>query len=133
MIMVSGGFDPLHIGHVYMLNACAELGDVVVALNSDEWLKRKKGYVFMPWIQRAGILYAIKGVIDVVQFNDDDDTCLEAIKQMRPTVFANGGDRVPDNTPEVDYCLKHGIALLFNAGGKKVASSSDLVRSAAVG
>ena len=127
-IMVSGGFDPPHIGHIRMFQDAAEWGDVVVAINSDDWLMRKKGYVFMPWSERAEIIRELTSVEQVVSFNDNDDTANEAIKIHRPDAFANGGDRKKKNTPEMDLCDKLGIQMLWGIGGKdKPQSSSWLV------
>jgi cytidyltransferase-like protein len=129
--MCSGGFDPLHAGHVEYLRRAADLGDVVVALNSDAWLMRKKGYVFMPWEQRAAVLRALRHVEEVVAVNDADGTVCEAVARLRPDVFANGGDRTgADNTPEAELCRRMGIRLAWGLGAK-IASSSDLVRQAA--
>jgi D-beta-D-heptose 7-phosphate kinase/D-beta-D-heptose 1-phosphate adenosyltransferase len=127
VIAVSGGFDPVHIGHVRMIIGAAQHGDVVVIANSDEWLKRKKGYVFMPWEDRAEILESIKGVINVVAVNDSDDTVCEALSRIKPDAFANGGDRKKGNTPEMDICDSLGIELLWNIGGEKIRSSSEMV------
>jgi cytidyltransferase-like protein len=126
-IMVSGGFDPIHIGHVRMIQEAAKHGPVVVAVNSDDWLMRKKGYVFMPWTERAEIVESIKGVKYAVAVNDSDDTVCDAIKEEHPHAFANGGDRKGDNTPEVALCNEMGIELIWNIGGGKIQSSSDLV------
>ena len=127
-IMVSGGFDPPHIGHIRMFQDAADWGEVIVALNSDDWLMRKKGYVFMPWTERAEIIRELTSVEQVVSFNDNDDTANEAIKIHRPDAFANGGDRKKKNTPEMDLCDKLGIQMLWGIGGKdKPQSSSWLV------
>ena len=126
-IMVSGGFDPIHVGHVRMILDAASYGDVIVVANSDDWLKRKKGYIFMPWEERAEILSSIRGVISVVPVDDSDNSVCEAIDRVRPDYFANGGDRKLGNTPEVDLCSKLGINLIWNVGGDKIQSSSDLV------
>jgi cytidyltransferase-like protein len=127
-IMVSGGFDPPHIGHIRMFQDAAKWGDVVVAINSDDWLMRKKGYVFMPWTERAEIIRELTSVDQVVSFNDNDDTANQAIKVHRPDAFANGGDRKKKNTPEMDLCDKLGIQMLWGIGGKdKPQSSSWLV------
>ena len=127
-IMVSGGFDPPHVGHIRMFQDAADWGDVVVAINSDEWLMRKKGYVFMPWEERAEIIRELQSVDQVVSFNDNDDTASQAIKVHRPDAFANGGDRKKKNTPEMDLCDKLGIQMLWGIGGKdKPQSSSWLV------
>ena len=126
-IMVSGGFDPIHVGHVRMILDAAEFADVIVVANSDSWLSRKKGYVFMPWEERAEILASIRGVISVESVDDSDNTVCEAITRLKPDYFANGGDRKIGNTPEVDLCEKLGISLVWNVGGSKIQSSSDLV------
>lgn len=126
-IMVSGGFDPIHIGHVRMILEASEHGDVVVVANSDDWLMRKKGYVFMSWEERAEIIRSIKGVIRVERVDDSDNSVCEAIERCRPDAFANGGDRKGNNTPEVALCESLGIDLVWNVGGGKIQSSSDLV------
>ena len=126
-VVVSGGFDPVHIGHVRMILAAAEYGDVIVVANSDSWLYRKKGFVFMPWDQRKEILEALKGVVRVEWVDDRDETVCEALRRLKPTYFANGGDRKDDNVPEVAVCEELGIEMVWNVGGGKVESSSDLV------
>ena len=126
-IAVSGGFDPVHIGHVRMIQDAAKHGDVWVFINSDAWLMRKKGYVFMPWEERAEIMAAFKGVTMVSHVNDDDGTVCAALERLKPDAFANGGDRKNNNTPEMDVCERLGITLLWNIGGGKIQSSSDLV------
>ena len=128
VIAVSGGFDPLHIGHVRMILDASRYGDVMVILNSDDWLKRKKGYVFMPWEERAEIVGNIKGVKFVTQVDDSDNTVCEALERHKPQVFANGGDRKKNNTPEMDLCEKIGIQMMWAVGGNdKPQSSSWLV------
>ena len=128
-VAVSGGFDPVHVGHVRMILEAAEVGDVIVIANSDEWLMRKKGYVFMPWEERAEILASIRGVLKVVTVDDSDGTVCEALRREKPTFFANGGDRKTDNTPEMDVCSELGIGLLWEVGGGKIQSSSELVKN----
>lgn len=130
LIAVSGGFDPIHVGHVRMIRAAAELGEVLVIANSDEWLMRKKGFVFMPYEERAEILESIEGVFSVARADDEDDTVCSSLAVLRPDVFANGGDRKNNNTPEVALCEKLGIKMVWNVGGGKVQSSSDLVSNA---
>jgi len=125
--MVSGGFDPIHIGHVRMIREAATIANVVVVLNSDAWLERKKGYVFMPFDQRAEIVNAIQGVIAVHEVDDDDGTVCEAIRRLRPTYFANGGDRLHNNTPEGEVCRELNVEMLFGVGGGKIQSSSRLI------
>lgn len=131
LIAVSGGFDPIHVGHVRMILAAAEKGDVIVFANSDAWLERKKGYKFMSFEERAEIIESIRGVIGVVQAQDDDNTVCETLRTIRPDVFANGGDRKGNNTPEVELCNEMGIELMWNVGGDKIQSSSTLVADAA--
>ena len=110
-VMVSGGFDPVHAGHIRMIRDAANFGDVIVVANSDDWLFRKKGFVFMTFEQRAEILNAIKGVILVDSVDDTDGTVCEAIRRHKPNFFANGGDRGRGNTPEVDVCNELKIKL----------------------
>tara|TARA_B100000085_G_scaffold267852_1_gene277775 strand:- start:1587 stop:2066 length:480 start_codon:yes stop_codon:yes gene_type:complete len=127
-VMVSGGFDPVHVGHIRMIRAAAQHGDVIVIANSDNWLFRKKGFVFMEFAKRSEILNSIKGVIIVDSVNDDDGTVCDAIRRHKPTYFANGGDRGKTNTPEQSVCDELGVKLLWGVGGDdKVDASSDLV------
>ena len=126
-VAVSGGFDPIHVGHIRMIREAAEHGDVIVIANSDVWLLRKKGYVFMPWKERAEIIQSIKGVAAVFQADDDDDTVTESLLRLKPDIFANGGDRKQQNTPEMKVCDDIGIEMLWNVGGGKIQSSSELV------
>jgi len=126
-IAVSGGFDPVHVGHVRMIQAAAKFGDVIVICNSDAWLKRKKGYTFMPFAERAEIIRAFKGVKDVIEADDEDGTVCETLKVLQPDIFGNGGDRFNTNTPETQTCKKYDIEMLWGIGGGKIQSSSDLV------
>ncbi len=135
VVAVSGGFDPIHIGHVrYFQNAKALGDELVVILNNDNWLMKKKGHVFMPQEERKEIIEAINGVDKVVftkhpENPTDMSVCLE-LKEIRPHVFANGGDRKPDGdpVPEVSVCMELGIEMMYNVGhGGKVQSSSWLV------
>lgn len=128
VVAVSGGMDPLTIGHVRMIEEAAQHGRVHVYLNTDEWLMRKKGYVFMPFGERAEILDCLRGVELVIPALDDDGTVCENLKIFKPTIFANGGDRKEGGTPEVSVCKELGIEMLFNIGGDKVQSSSELVK-----
>ena len=129
-IMVSGGFDPIHKGHVRMIQEAAKKGEVLVIVNSDEWLMRKKGFVFMPFEERVEIIKSIKGVRDtqVIGTDDSDNTVCEALKKYRPDYFANGGDRTNTNTPEMAVCEELGIEMLWEVGGGKVQSSSALTK-----
>ena len=133
VIAVSGGFDPIHRGHVQMIREAAEHGDVVVIINSDDWLMRKKGYKFMSFEERAYICENIKGVIACFEVNDDDGTVCDALRQIQPDAFANGGDRYDTNTPEMAVCKELGIEMLWNIGGEKIQSSRSLVTSVSGG
>lgn len=126
-IAISGGFDPVHIGHIRYIQEAAKYGEVTVILNSDSWLRRKKKFIFMPWEQRAEILRAIRGVKHVVIAQDEDGTVCTTLRLLYPDYFAKGGDRTMDNTPEQALCHELGIKLLWNVGGGKIASSSELV------
>ncbi len=134
--MVSGGFDPVHIGHVRMFNEAKKLGDeLVVVINNDNWLKLKKGYVFMPETERKEIIEAFHAVDKVVltnhQKNTKDISVVECLRSINPHIFANGGDRKPDGdpVPEVIVCEELGIKMAYNVGhGGKVRSSSELVK-----
>jgi len=131
IVMVSGGFDPVHVGHIRMITESAQWGSVIVVINSDEWLIRKKGYVFMPWEERAEIIGNIKGVSIVSNVNDADGTVCSALRRHKPDAFANGGDRKKENTPEMKVCEELGIQMLWGTGGAdKPQSSSWLVNKA---
>jgi len=127
-IMVSGGFDPIHKGHIRMIQEAARKGDVIVIINSDEWLMRKKGFVFMPFEERVEIIKSIKGVTSSLGIDDTDNTVCEALRKYRPHYFANGGDRTNTNTPEMAVCEELGIEMLWEVGGGKVQSSSTLTK-----
>jgi D-beta-D-heptose 7-phosphate kinase/D-beta-D-heptose 1-phosphate adenosyltransferase len=136
IVVVSGGFDPPHVGHVRMLNEAKKLGDkLVVILNNDNWLMKKKGFVFMPQEERKEVIEAFRAVDEVVLSKhlpgcEDMSVCRE-LEELKPDVFANGGDRKEDNVPEYEVCRRLGIKMVFNVGfGGKVQSSSDLVRKA---
>ncbi len=132
IVAVSGGFDPMHIGHVRMIREAKSLGTrLVVIVNGDDFLVRKKGYAFMPLAERMEIVRALRDVDEVVAAVDADQTVCETLRRVKPHVFANGGDRrdVAD-IPEAAVCADLGIEMVFNVGGGKVQSSSDLVRHA---
>lgn len=125
-ILLSGGFDPLHVGHVRMIHAAKRIHSrVVIALNSDEWLCWKKGFVFMPWEERAEILRALH--VEVAHVNDHDGTICEALERLQPGYFGNGGDRTSAEPREHATCVKLGIEEVFGLGGGKIQSSSELV------
>lgn len=123
--MVSGGFDPLHPGHVEYIERASAMGLVTVALNSDDWLVRKKGYRFQNWRDRCAILMAMQSVYQVSDVDDSDGTVCEAIRRLRPEIFAKGGDRTSDNTPEAKLCEELGIKVVYGLGDK-IASSSNI-------
>ncbi|KKL78469.1 hypothetical protein LCGC14_2024500 [marine sediment metagenome] len=127
IIAISGGADPLHIGHVRMINDASKYGKVIFILNSDKWLMRKKGYCVMPWEERAKILKSIRYVHDVVEVDDIEGSVCEALKRIKPHYFGNGGDRTDQNTPERSLCERFGIELVWGLGGDKIQSSSELV------
>jgi len=128
VVMVSGGFDPVHSGHINLIREARELGDrLIVVLNTDAWLMRKKGFIFMPYAERAKVLRGLRWVDNVVQASDEDGTVARTIARIRPDVFVNGGDRLPNNTPEVDVCEALNIAIAWGVGGDKTQSSSELV------
>jgi len=129
VVVISGGFDPIHRGHIAYIQAARELGDVLlVGVNSDEWLTRKKGKPFMNITDRLAIVQNIKGVTSAYAFNDTDNTARDAIYKaqwMYPDasiIFANGGDRQEGNTPEQDIS---NVVFAFGVGGDdKIQSSS---------
>ncbi len=135
VVAISGGFDPLHIGHIQLIKEAKALGDfLVVILNNDSWLMKKKGFVFMNQTERAAVLEAIRYVDKVVITNhgpnpSDMSVCSE-LEAIKPNIFANGGDRKPDGDPipEVELCHKLGIEVVYNVGGGKIQSSSELVK-----
>jgi len=135
-VAISGGFDPVHIGHIRLIKEASELGDrLVVILNNDNWLIAKKGFAFMEEAERKEILLAMKYVDEVVitehpERPTDMSVCAE-LEKIKPDIFANGGDRKPDGDPipEVELCQRLRIELIYNIGhGGKVQSSSELVK-----
>ncbi len=134
LVMVSGGFDPVHIGHVRMFEEAKKLGDeLVVVINNDNWLTYKKGFAFMTQDDRKEIIESFRPVDRVILTAHSPDTndisvCQE-IRMIRPDIFANGGDRKSDNIPEYALCEELGIEMVFNVGhGGKIRSSSELVQ-----
>ena len=129
VIAVSGGFDPIHIGHIRMFKEASKLGHLYVILNSDDFLKKKKGYVFMPYEERKEIIKSIKYVRNVVDCVDKDMSVCKTLDILSPNIFCNGGDRkCEDDLLEKDICKKLNIQMLFNVGGEKISSSSELVK-----
>ena len=133
VVAVSGGFDPIHAGHVRYFQEAAKLGDkLIVILNNDNWLKLKKGYSFMNETGRKEIIEAIKGVDKVVisyhKEGTKDMSVCEELRKIKPNIFVNGGDRKLDNIPEVPVCKEINCKMIFNIGkGGKIQSSSWLL------
>ena len=134
--IVSGGFDPIHEGHIAMINEAASRSDgVILLLNSDEWLCRKKGKNFMNFYTRKTICENLRNVSKVLTFNDDDNSACDGIRLVREQfpdaelVFANGGDRNQENIPETEACRKYNVALEFGIGGNSKANSSSWILS----
>lgn len=131
IVVVSGGFDPLHSGHIAYFRAAKRLGDMlVVGVNSDDWLKRKKGQAFMSWYDRALIIQHLKEVNFVIQFDDSDGSAIRLLDTVKKTwpkdeiIFANGGDRTKDNIPEMSV---EGVEFVFGVGGENKMNSSSWI------
>ncbi len=128
VVAASGGFDPLHVGHVEYLEHAKSLGDkLVVIVNTDDFLLRKKGYAFMPLEERMKIVQALKCVDEVVACIDKDQSVCETLRMLKPNIFAKGGDRNIGNIPEAVVCSEVGITIVDGLGAK-IQSSSDLVK-----
>ena len=133
IILISGGFDPIHSGHIDLIEDASKYGDVVVLLNSDAWLRNKKGKEFLSFDERKIIMKNIKGVIDVIEFDDSDKTCIDGIKKVKSLYknniikFANGGDRNNENTAEKEFCDKNDVETLFGIGGNDKSNSSSWI------
>ena len=134
IVLVTGGFDPLHSGHIAYFKAAKELGDyLVVGVNSDDWLTRKKGKPFMPYNERAEIIENLSVVDDVIAFDDSDDTACDAIRKTLefwktgdPVIFANGGDRDKTNIPE-EQMFHPRLSFEFGVGGTDKKNSSSWI------
>ena len=118
IIALSGGFDPIHIGHLQLFKDASEYGDVVIILNSDDWLAKRKGYHFMKWREREIILNSIPWVSRVIKVDDRYGNVCKAIKKLKPDYFGNGGTRKKTNTPkpEIRCCEEVGTIMLWNLG-----------------
>ena len=136
IVLVTGGFDPLHSGHIAFFKAAKKLGDkLVVGLNSDDWLTRKKGRPFMPFQERCEVIKNLSMVDDIISFDDKDDTACHAIFYMMSTtghdteiIFANGGDRTNKSTPEYEmYKNQYGVTFEFGVGGDDKKNSSSWI------
>ncbi|MCB9818892.1 GDP-mannose 4,6-dehydratase [Candidatus Nomurabacteria bacterium] len=137
VVAVSGGFDPLHVGHIRMFDEAKKMGDkLVVIVNNDNWLMQKKGFVFMPEAERVEVIKGYRAVDEVIvtehTSQDSDTTVCKALEKLRPDIFANGGDRRNTNTPEADLCQSLGIEMVYNVGaGGKMQSSSWMIQKSA--
>jgi cytidyltransferase-like protein len=133
IVLITGGFDPLHSGHIAYFKAAKMLGDIlIVGLNSDDWLVRKKGAAFMPWNERLCIINNLSMVDEVYTFDDDDGSAKHFIQQARAhypdaeLIFANGGDRTKDNIPEMDV-VDSNLSFVFGVGGEDKKNSSSWI------
>ena len=133
VVLVTGGFDPIHSGHIAYFLSAKKLGDsLIVGLNSDEWLTRKKGKPFMTWDERAAVTSALKPVDSVFAFDDSDNTAIDAIRAALKDfpdshiVFANGGDRGKDNIPEMVFESDR-VSFSFGIGGDDKKNSSSWI------
>ena len=133
VVIVSGGFDPIHSGHIHHFKEAKKLGDIlIVGLNSDEWLTRKKGKPFMPLEERLAVIKELRMVDSAVSFNDDDSSSVSLIKQalvlFDDVLFANGGARTQDNIPEIDAFDKDPrVQFAFGVGGTHKQNSSSWI------
>jgi bifunctional ADP-heptose synthase (sugar kinase/adenylyltransferase) len=138
LVVTSGGFDPMHVGHLRCLLDSAEFvrrvggrTKLAVIVNGDGFLLRKKGYAFMPAAERMEIIAGVKGVDYVVPWDDGGQTVTDALAILKPFAFTKGGDRdTAANVPEFDLCERIGTQVIFGIGGGKIQSSSTLVDSA---
>jgi len=131
IVVVSGGFDPLHKGHVRLFNESKKLGHkLICGLNSDKWLVKKNKMVYMNFGERAEIISSFKSVDEVISFNDDDDTSINLlvrVQSLYPSCsicFANGGSMEKKNTPEAGFCGAYKIDMLWHVGGGTSSKSS---------
>lgn len=133
VVATSGGFDPLHVGHLRCIQSSADLGDVlVVIVNGDGFLLRKKGYAFMPLDERLEIISGLAGVSHVLSWDDGSQTVGGALAVLRPDIFAKGGDRSSPSciAPcELALCEQIGCRIAYGVGGSEKAQSSSALCS----
>lgn len=131
VVVVSGYFNPLHVGHLHMIQEAKRLGDyLVVIVNSDKQVELKGSVPFMTEGDRAEIVAALRDVDEAFVSIDQDRSICESLRAIKPHVFANGGDRNTGNIPEVAVCEELGIEMIDNVGGDKIRSSSELLKNA---
>lgn len=133
IVVISGGFDPLHSGHIEYLRSARAIGDeLVVGINSDAWLVRKKGKAFLPFEERMSILSECRSVDHIAEFNDDDGSAkklIQTVLELFPDdeiIFANGGDRTSENIPEMDIQDPR-LSFQFGVGGEDKKNSSSWI------
>jgi len=132
IVLVTGGFDPIHSGHIEYIRKARELGRVIVGVNSDEWLTRKKGQPFMSIDERLSIMGNLKDVLCAIRFDDADGSAKDAISKVREMfpketiIFANGGDRTVENIPEMDTDVDD-VQFIFGVGGENKMNSSSWI------
>ena len=131
VVLITGGFDPIHSGHISYIKAAKQLGNLlIVGINSDAWLERKKGRAFMPASERRAIIENLYQVHKVIEFDDSDGTAIDAINKVKALysrakiVFANGGDRTENNIPEM---VVDDVEFVFGVGGENKANSSSWI------
>lgn len=131
LVAVSGYFNPLHSGHLNLFEKAKKLGDrLMVIVNNDEQVKLKGSVPFMTETERLQIISGLKYVDGVVLSIDKDSSVCKTLRFLHPDIFANGGDRAMENTPEIFVCKELGIKTVFGIGGGKIQSSSELIKSA---
>lgn len=130
VVAVSGGFDPLHAGHVEYLKAAKQLGDkLVVIINSDDFLMRRKGFVFMPFEERVKVISALRYVDEVMVSIDDDHTVSKSLQVLKPHIFAKGTSWEADEIPEYPLCKELGIEVIDNVGEKVQSSAEKFIKN----
>jgi len=131
VVVTSGYFNPMHVGHVRLIEASKALGDkLIIIINTDNQVKLKGSVPFMNQDERKEIVEALKWVDEAVFAIDEDGSCCKTLAMLKPDIYAKGGDRTADNIPEVAVCKENGIEIIYNVGGGKVQHSSELINNA---